>query len=83
MKLNLEKAQEIAKKLKSKNVQAMVGAALDKVFFYVYSIDPLIKCNCNRKAFDLRAKQLLAKEVSEYDNVRIAVTGPAKPAGTR
>jgi len=75
MLLTLEEAQKISTELKKSHVQASVGVGLDKLYFYVYSIDPAMTC-CARKSFDARAKKKVEEAVFKYENVVVTITGP-------
>lgn len=75
MLLTLDEAQKIAAELKRNHVQAAVGQGLDKLYFYVYSTDPLMTCSCARKSFDAQAKKATEKRLSQYENVVVTVTG--------
>jgi len=77
MLLTLDEAQKISTELKKSHVQASVGVGLDKLYFYVYSIDPAMTCCCARKSFDARAKKKVEEAVSKYENVVVTVIGPA------
>ena len=80
MKLTLEEAQKISTELKSKFIQATVGVGLDKLYFYVYSTDPMITCNCSRWSFDKTAKEVTEKRLSQFDNVVVTATGVPRAA---
>lgn len=76
MVLTLKEAQNIASELRASHIMAMVGEGLDKLYFYVYSTDPMMKkCGCNRRTFDNRAKKVVEKRVSQFENVIVTMTG--------
>lgn len=78
MLLTLNEAQKLATELKKSHVQAAVGVGLDKLYFYVYSVDPTMKCKCSRKTYDARAKKVVEDAVAKYTNVIVTVTGGAR-----
>jgi hypothetical protein len=77
MNLSLNEAIEISKELKRSHIQAVVGEGLDKIYMYVYSVDPLITCNCNRKSFDEQASRVVTQRLEQYKNVEVKLSGPA------
>jgi hypothetical protein len=75
MLLALSEAQKISTELKKSHVQASVGIGLDKLYFYVYSTDPAMKCKCSQKSFNERARKVVEQRLSQYENVVVTVTG--------
>ena len=78
MVLTLDEAQKIDIELARSHVGGSVGQGLDKLYFYVYSTDPMITCNCARKSFDENAKKTAEKRLSQYENVIVTLTGPIR-----